>query len=51
YAFINAPTNYIPLLGDFLSKAEKERRLGLLITECLTTLIPKEENIDISITL
>lgn len=58
YAFTNAPTNHIPLLGDFLSKAvqtsnqwEKERRLGLPTTECLTTLIPEGENMDISITL
>ncbi|OCK99258.1 uncharacterized protein K441DRAFT_652650 [Cenococcum geophilum 1.58] len=58
YMFSKAPASHIPLLGNLLSNAvqtskqwEIERRLGELITECLTTLIPEGENKDISITL
>ena len=58
YMFSKAPTSQISLLGDLLSNAvqtskqwEIEKRQGETTTECLTTLIPKGENEDISITL
>jgi len=58
YMFSKAPTNQIPLLGNLLSDAvqtshhwEMERTLGEEMTDCLTTMIPKDQNQDISITL
>jgi len=58
YMFSNTPTTQISLLGDLLSNAvqtsqqwKAERDRGELTTECLTTLIPKGQNEDISITL
>lgn len=56
--FSKAPTSEISLLGSLLSNAvqtskqwEIERRRAEPTTECLTTLIPKGENEDISLTL
>lgn len=56
--FSKAQTSQIPLLGDLLSDAvqtshhwEMERRLGEPTTDCLATMIPKDQNQDISITL
>jgi hypothetical protein len=58
YMFSNAPTAQIPLLGELLSDAvqtsqqwKAERKRSESTTECLTTLIPKGQNEDISITL
>ncbi len=56
--FSKAPTDRIPLLGKLLSDAvqtsyqwKMERELAEQTTDCLTTMIPKDQNQDISITL
>lgn len=58
YMFSKAPTDQIPLLGNLVSDAvqtshhwEMERTLGEETTDCLTTMIPQDQNQDISITL
>jgi len=55
--FSKAPTNQILLLGNIVSDAvqtshhwEMERTLGEETTDCLTTMIPEDQNQDVSIT-
>ena len=58
FMFSKAPTSQIPLLTNFLLDAiqnsvqwKKERELGESTTDCLTTMIPKDPDQDISISL
>lgn len=56
--FSKAPVGLIPLLSDLIPNAVQtshlwrtERAAGEPRTDCLTTMIPRDENEDISITL
>lgn len=56
--FSKAPTKQIPLLGNLVPDAvqtshhwEMERTLEEETTDCLTTIVPQDQNQDISITL
>lgn len=56
--FSKAPVSLIPLLSDLIPSAvqssrqwKEEREAGEPTTDCLTTMIPENENEDISITL
>jgi len=56
--FSGAPTSHIPLLSTLIPDAIQssrlwitERQAGEPRTECLTAMIPRDENADISITL
>lgn len=58
YMFSKAPSTHIPLLGDLIYNAvhesnqwKTERGAGEPITDCLTILIPRGEDEDMSITL